>query len=119
MVVPTPFCVNKAAAPIPLDKDIDSDAFTDAQEIRLDQGKHVSVGSLEEWTALGGPAFVSGRFKVKYSAQAIHLAADLTFKNPLANTRTEPADVWYGNSLEFNIQNDPYLVTRGSTQDEE
>jgi hypothetical protein len=111
MVTAPPFCVMKSATPIPLDQDIDSAAFADAQEIRVDQGKNLGVGPVEEYYKDGGADLVSGRFKVKYSAQAIHLAAEVKFKNPLVNPHADGA-LWTGNALEFDIQNDPYDVTR-------
>jgi hypothetical protein len=114
MTVPPPFCILKSDTPISLDKDIDSDAFADADEIRVGDAKTVGVsdnGDLSEWAKLGGPKLVSGRFKVKYSAQAIHLAADVTFQAPLVNPHSDDS-LWTGNALEFDIQNDPYDVTR-------
>jgi hypothetical protein len=111
MVAATPFCILKSASPIPLDQDIDSAAFADAQEIRIGEAKTLGVGPVEEWFADGGPKLVSGRFRVKYSAQAIHLAADVTFAKPLVNPHADDA-LWTGNALEFDIQNDPYDVTR-------
>jgi hypothetical protein len=111
MVAATPFCVLKSATPIPLDQDIDSAAFADAQEIRIGEGKTLGVGPVEDWFKDGGPGLVSGRFKVKYSDQAIHLAADVTFAKPLVNPHADDA-LWTGNALEFDIQNDPYDVTR-------
>jgi hypothetical protein len=116
MTVAEPFCILKAAAPIPLDKDIDSDAFADADEIRIDQAKNVGVGPVEEWGALGGPDFVSGRFKVKYSDQAIHLAGEVKFKNPLVNVNTG-VNSWIGNAIEFDLQDDPFDVTRENIRD--
>jgi hypothetical protein len=111
MTVPKPFCILKSATPISLDKDIDSDAFADADEIRIGDGKSVGVGPVEEWGKDGGPKLVSGRFKVKYSDQAIHLAADVTFAKPLVNNQKDD-NLWNGNALEFDIQDDPYDVTR-------
>lgn len=111
MQTATPFCVFKSATPIPLDQDIDSPAFANAEEIRIGEGKHVGVGPVNRWGPLGGPQLVSGRFKVKYSDQAIHLAGDITFKNPLVNNKQDN-ELWNGNALEFDIQNDPYDPTR-------
>lgn len=111
MTVAQPFCVVKAATPIPLDQDIDSAAFADAQEIRVDQGKNLGVGPVEEYYKDGGPNLVSGRFKVKWSSQAIHLAAEVKFAKPLVNPHAD-GNLWTGNALEFDIQNDPYDVTR-------
>jgi len=117
MTVAQPFCILKAATPIPLDKDIDSDAFADAEEIRIDQAKQVGAGPREEWGPLGGPDYVSGRFKVKYSDQAIHLAGEVKFKNPLVNVNTG-VNSWIGNAIEFDLQDDPYDVNRGDTHPE-
>jgi hypothetical protein len=117
MVAAQPFCVLKSATEIPLDQDIDSAAFADAQEIRIGEAKTLGVGPVEEWFADGGPNLVSGRFKVKYSAQAIHLAAEVTFSKPLVNPHADGA-LWTGNALEFDIQNDPYDVTRTDKNNE-
>jgi hypothetical protein len=111
MTAPQPFCILKSATPIPLSKDIDSDAFADADEIRIGDGKSVGVGPVDEWGKDGGPKLVSGRFKIKYSDQAIHLAADVTFAKPLVNNQKDD-NLWNGNALEFDIQDDPFDVTR-------
>jgi Carboxypeptidase regulatory-like domain len=114
MTVPKPYCVLKSASAIPLGKDIDSDAFADADEIHVGDAKTVGVsdnGDLSEWGKLGGPKLVSGRFRIKYSDQAIHLAADVTFQMPLVNPNMDD-HLWQGNALEFDIQDDPYDVTR-------
>jgi hypothetical protein len=111
MVTRPPFTVLKSATPIPLNKHIDSDAFADADEIQIGAGKDVGVGPVEEWFKDGGPKLVSGRFRVKYSTQAIHLAAAVTFEKPLVNPHAD-GNLWTGNALEFDIQNDPYDPTR-------
>jgi hypothetical protein len=116
MTVAQPFCVMKSATPIPLDKDIDSDAFADAEEIRVDEAKHVGVGPVDEWGPLGGPNFVSGRFKVKYSDQAIHLAGEVKFKHPLVNVNVG-VNNWVGNAIEFDLQDDPFDPTRDNIRD--
>jgi len=109
-----PFPIVKSAAPIPLDQDINSAAFADAPLIDISSGANVAVGPGDQWGQQGGPAAVSGKFRIKYSTQAIHLAADLTFKTPKVNTfiTTDPTNLWNGNAIEFDIQNDPYDVTR-------
>jgi hypothetical protein len=92
-----PFCIVKSPRPIRMDEFIDDPIWADAPEIRLDQGyqrRPLGSGNLENW---GGPSEVSGRFKFKYSDQALHLAADLTFKTP---------------GVEFFFQNDPLDLTR-------
>jgi hypothetical protein len=106
-----PFCIVKAAAPIPLSEDIDSAAFADAPEIQISAGKNLGVGPVEEWAADGGPNLVSGRFRVKYSEVGLHIAADVNFKTPLVNIQTD-GNLWNGNALEFDFQNDPYDPTR-------
>jgi hypothetical protein len=106
-----PFPIVKSPKPIPLDSDIDSADFADAPEILVNAGKNLGVGDGLTWAANGGPSVVSGRFKVKYSDVAIHLAADVTFKPPLVNNQKDDA-LWNGNALEFDIQDDPYDVTR-------
>jgi hypothetical protein len=109
-----PFCIVKAAAPIPLSEDIDSAAFADAPEIRIGEGKHLGVAlgdSYPEWGPQGGPNIVSGRFKVKYSTVGLHVAADVTFKSPLANIQTD-GNLWNGNALEFDFTNVPYDQAR-------
>jgi hypothetical protein len=111
MVQTPPVCILKSPTEIPLDQDIDSAAFADAQEIRIGEPKHLGVGPVEEWFQDGGPNLVSGRFKVKYSDQAIHIAADVTYAKPLVNPHSNDA-LWTGNALEVDIQNDPYDVTR-------
>jgi len=107
----TPFPIVKAAKPIPLTDGIDSASFQDAPEIDINSGKQLSVVSgvtVNDW---GGPSTVSGRFKVKYSDQAIHLAGDVTFKAPRVNNMTNDS-LWNGNALEIDIQNDPYAADR-------
>lgn len=106
-----PFCIVKAAAPIPLSEDIDSAAFADAPEIQIGAGKHLGVGEPSEWGTDGGPNIVSGRFKVKYSEVGLHIAADVTYKTPLVNSQTD-GNLWNGNALEFDFTNVPYDQTR-------
>jgi Carboxypeptidase regulatory-like domain len=108
-----PFCFVKAAAPIPLEDDINSASFADAPDIHIDNAAHLvepvlNLPVLNQW---GGPATVGGRFRVKYSSLGIHLAADLTMKVPGVNLA--PADhSWQGNAIEFDFQNDPYDPAR-------
>jgi len=109
-----PFCFVKAAAPIPLEDDINSASFVDAADIHLDSAAHLvepvlNLPVLNQW---GGPATVGGRFRVKYSSAGIHLAADLTMKVVGVNLAT-PDHNWQGNSIEFDFQNDPYDPARG------
>jgi hypothetical protein len=109
-----PFPIVKSPNPIPLDQDIDSAAFMDVQDINLNMGQNEAVGPGDQWGMQGGPKAVSGRFRLKYSTQAIHVAADLTFKTPKVNTfiTTDPTNLWNGNGLEFDVQNDPYTSDR-------
>jgi hypothetical protein len=108
-----PFCILKAAAPIPLTDDINSDSFKDAPDINVNSGLNVcenDKGDVTEWT---GPATIGGRFRVKYSADGIHLAADLTFAKPNVDFG-EPSTQYEGNAIEFDLQNDPQDPTRTS-----
>jgi len=107
-----PFCIVKSNAVISLDSDIDSPDFADAQQIDINSGRNVAVptalDSPDQW---GGPGNVSGRFKIKYSSQAIHIAGEVTFKTPRVNNQVDD-NLWNGNALEIDIQNDPYDATR-------
>jgi carboxypeptidase family protein len=109
--VADPFPVVKSPQAISLDSDIDSADFADAPEIVVNSGKNLGVGPTEEWAKDGGPNNVSGRFRLKYSDAGLHLAADVTFKPPLVNNQKDD-NLWNGNALEFDLQNDPYDVTR-------
>jgi len=106
-----PFCIVKSPNPIPLDQDIDSAAFADAPEILINGGKNVGVGLNADdplaWANDGGLNIVNGRFKVKYSTAGLHIAADVNFKTPLVNNQVND-NLWNGNALEFDFQNDPY-----------
>jgi len=110
----TPFPIVKSPNPIPLTDDINSASFMDAKDINLDMGQNEAVGPGDQWGMQGGPKAVSGRFRLKYSTQAIHIAADLTFKTPKVNTfiTTDQTNLWNGNGLEFDVQNDPYTSDR-------
>jgi hypothetical protein len=108
MVAPAPFPIVKSPNPIPLTDGIDSASFQDAPEIDLVSGENVAVGDRTMW---GGPNTVSGRFKFKYSTQAIHIAADVTYKTPRVNDQTG-GNIWNANALEIDIQNDKYDPTR-------
>jgi len=109
----TPVCFVKAAAPIPLTDDIDSASFADAPEIHVDTAANLvepvlNLPGLNMW---GGPATAGGRFRVKYSSAGIHIAADLTLKVSGVNLAT-PDHNWQGNSIEFDLQTDPYDPAR-------
>jgi hypothetical protein len=108
----TPFAVRKAAAPIALEKGIDSDTFADAPEIRIDQPYQVTVG-LSDPNSWPGPSALSGRFRVKYDATALYIAGDVTWANPHINSHTD-GSVWQGDAIEFYIQNDPFDPNRTS-----
>jgi hypothetical protein len=87
----------------------------DAPDINVNSGWNVAENDqsgnlLSDWT---GPAKVGGRFRVKYSAQGIHLAADVTFAQPGVNFGT-PGTQYLGNAIEFDLQNDPYDPTRSA-----
>jgi hypothetical protein len=114
--VAAPFCVVKSASPIPLTDDINSASFMDAPEIDLNQGQNVTVygGGDVTNTSLGNawtPQFASGRFRIKYSTQAIHVAGDVTYMLPRVNNQPD-ANNWNGNAFEFGFQNAPYDPTR-------
>jgi hypothetical protein len=103
----TPVCIPKSATRIPLTDDINSASFENAPDILLNSGKQLGVGDPAEWSRLGGPNAVSGRFKLKYSDYGFHLAGDLTFKTPLVNNQ-DAQNAWNGNCLEFAYSNLPY-----------
>lgn len=105
---PTPFCIVKSPNPISLDDGIDSAAFQDAPEIDLNSGANVETGDATTW---GGPNTVSGRFKMKYSSAGLHLAGDVTYATPGVNNQTD-GNIWNGNAIEIDFQNDKYDVTR-------
>jgi hypothetical protein len=112
LVVPTPFPIKKSTDPIPLTEGIDSASFQDATEIDLNSGENISegpagIGDRTMWS----PTTVSGRFKIKYSSLGIHIAADVTYLTPRVNNRTG-GNIYNGNALEVDIQNDPYDPTR-------
>jgi hypothetical protein len=105
--VPQPLCIVKSPAPIPLTEDINSPAFADAVELRLDSGHYLdnaeNFDQVHNWL---GPATIGGRVRLKYSERAIHVAADLTFARPNVNFGA-PNRQWTGNSLEVALQDDP------------
>jgi hypothetical protein len=106
----TPFPLVKSPNPIPLTDGIDSASFQDAPDIVINGGQNVVVGDpngTPPWT----PSVVSGRFRIKYSTQAIHIAADATFQTPRVNSQPG-VNNWNGNAFEFDFQNDPYDGTR-------
>jgi len=107
-----PVCIVKAAAPIPLTDDINSAAFADAPEIVINSGANIVEG-FEGVANFRGAATAGGRFKMKYSEQGIHLAADVTFAKPNTNFGSD-TELWKGNSLEIFFQNDPYNATRNA-----
>jgi hypothetical protein len=110
---PKPYCIVKSPSAIPLKDDYNSTSFADAPEIHVDQPWQIVVGlgsgNLTTWD----PTQVSGKFRLKYSAQALHLAADLTFKVPGAhNWPLAGDDIYDGNSIDLTLQNDPYNPKR-------
>jgi hypothetical protein len=105
-----PVCIVKSPTRIPLTDDINSASFADAPDIVLNSAKNLGVGETAEWSRLGGPNVVSGRFKLKYSDYGFHLAGDLTFKTPLVNNQ-DAQNAWNGNALEFAYHNLPYDPT--------
>lgn len=114
-----PFCIVKAAAPIPLTDDINSPSFADAPDIHVDTAANLvepvlNLAGLNTW---GGPATAGGRFRLKYSTAGIHLAADLNWKVSGINLAT-PDHNWQGNSIELDFQNDPYDPARDGYEDD-
>jgi carboxypeptidase family protein len=104
-----PVCFVKAAAPIPLEDDINSASFADAPDIHVDSIANLiepvlDLPVLNQW---GGPATAGGRFRMKYSSAGIHLAADITYKVSGVNFGA-PNKQYLGNAIEFDFQNDPY-----------
>jgi hypothetical protein len=106
-----PFCIVKSPNPIPLTDGIDSASFMDALEIKINSGENVVIPA--DSSGWGGPATVSGRFRLKYSAQAIHLAADVIFEAPRVNNQMN-GSLYDGNALELDFQNDPYAADRAA-----
>jgi len=105
-----PVCIVKAAAPIPLTDDINSASFADAPELLLNSGCNIVEG-LANIANFTGSATLGGRFKMKYSDQAFHLAADILFPQPNVNFGSD-TELFKGNSLEILFQNDPFNATR-------
>lgn len=104
----------KSPNPIPLTDDYYSASFADAQEIRVDEPwqivQGIGTGDLTTWK----PEEVSGKFKFKYSDQALHLAADLTMKALGINNWPDMGgqEAWDGNHIDLSFQNDPYNPAR-------
>jgi hypothetical protein len=107
-----PFCIVKAAAPIPLTEGIDSAAFANAPEILINSGANIVEGfeGVANWR---GPTTAGGRLKMMYSDQGLHIAADLTFAKPNTNFGSD-TELWKGNALEIVFQNDPYAADRSA-----
>jgi hypothetical protein len=105
-----PVCVVKAAAPIALTEDFNSTAFADAPEILINTGSQIVEG-LANINDYRGPTTLSGRLRMKYSADALHLAADIILPQPNVNFGSD-TELWKGNALELLFQNDPYNGTR-------
>jgi hypothetical protein len=113
LTVAAPFPVVKSASPIPLTDDINSASFMDAADINDNSGWNVaqndqSGNNLSDWK---GPAQAGGRFRIKYSDQGIHLAADVTFAQPGVDFGAQNTQ-YLGNAIEFYLQSDPYDPTR-------
>lgn len=107
-----PFPIVYSPKPIPLTSDYYSADFADAPEMRFDEAWQIrnGNGALEAWQ---GPAEVSAKMKLKYSDQALHLAADINFKTPGVNNADRAGNqLWGGNSIEFFWQNDPLDLNR-------
>jgi len=103
-----PFCIVKAAAPIPLTEGFDSAAFQSAPVININTGANIVEGFDQ---AANWKGTVGGRFKVMYSDQGLHIAADVTL--PKLNTNFgSDAELFKGNSLEILFQNDPFAADR-------
>jgi hypothetical protein len=105
-----PFSIVHSPAPIPLTDDYNSASFQDAPEITVNEAWQVRSGDPTAWP---GPSEVSAKFKMKYSDQALHLAADINFKTPGVNNADRAGNqFWDGNSIEFFFQNDPLDLNR-------
>lgn len=105
-----PFCIVKAAAPIPLTEGFDSAAFQSAPVINVNTGANIVEGfdQVANWKAT-----VGGRFKVMYSDQGLHIAGDITL--PKLNTNFgSDAELFKGNSIEILFQNDPFAADRAT-----
>jgi hypothetical protein len=104
------FRIIKAPKPIPLDDDYNSASFADAPEIHVDEPWQlvlgIGTGDLTTWD----PTQVSGKFRFKYSDQALHLAADLNLKSIGVNNWPDMGgqEAWDGNHIDLDFQNDPY-----------
>ena len=105
-----PFSIVFSPNPIPLTDDYNSASFADAPPILINEAWQVRSGDPTQWP---GPAEVSAKMKLKYSNQALHLAADISFKTPGVNNADRAGNqFWDGNSIEFFFQNDPLDVNR-------
>lgn len=105
-----PFPIVKSATPIPLTSDYYSADFANAPEILVNEAWQIRSGALDGWT---GPSEVAAKFKLKYSDQALHLAADINFRTPgVNNAERDGNQFWNGNSIEFFWQNDPLNLSR-------
>jgi len=105
-----PFPIIHSPTPIPLTEDYYSPSFQDAPEINVNEAWQVRSGDPTQWP---GPGEVSAKFKLKYSDQALHLAADINFKTPGVNNADRAGNqFWDGNSIEFFWQNDPLDLSR-------
>jgi hypothetical protein len=105
-----PFPIVYSPTPIPLTADYNSAEFANAPEIRVDEAWQIRSGALDGWE---GPSEVAAKFKLKYSDQALHLAADINFKTPGVNNADRSGNqFWNGNSIEFFWQNDPLDLKR-------
>ncbi len=105
-----PFPILYSPRPIRLDEDYNSPAFKDAPEMVLNEAWQVRNGDPTQWP---GPSEVSGKLKLMYSDQALHLAGDLTYKTPGVNNADRAGNqFWDGNAFEFFFQNDALDLTR-------
>jgi hypothetical protein len=105
-----PFAIVYSPTPIPLTSDYNSAEFKDAPEMLVNEAWQIRSGGLDAWT---GPSEVSAKFKMKYSDQALHLAADINFRTPGVNNADRAGNqFWDGNSIEFFWQNDPLDLNR-------
>jgi hypothetical protein len=105
-----PFPIVYSSTPIPLTSDYNSADFQNAPEIRVDEAWQIRSGALDGWA---GPTEVAAKFKLKYSDQALHLAADISFQTPGVNNADRAGNqFWDGNSIEFFWQNDALDLNR-------
>jgi hypothetical protein len=107
-----PFKIVKSAGgkAIPLADDINSASFADAPDILINEPWQIQLdlggtGTFLNWK----PNEVSGRFRIKYSDTALHLASDVNFKTPGVNNWPDVGrEIWDGNHFDLFLQSDAF-----------